>query len=177
MTLYSYMGQAPDVPDNGQYFVAPDANVIGKVRLGVGASVWFGATLRGDNEWIDIGAGSNVQENAVLHTDKGFPLTIGPACTIGHGAIVHGCEIGTETLIGMGATVMNGAKIGDGCLVAAGALVTEGQVVPDGALVVGRPAKVIRDLDEAAREKLRQSAAQYQQRGADFRETLQVIPE
>ena len=177
MTLYSYMGYAPERPKSGTYFVAPDANVIGKIRLGEASSIWFGATLRGDNETIDVGAGSNVQENSVLHTDMGFPLTIGVNCTVGHMAILHGCTIGDQSLIGMGATVMNGAVIGKNCLVAAGALVTEGQVIPDGSLAVGRPAKVIRTLDDAAIAKLGQSAAQYQKRAADFRETLKVIPD
>lgn len=177
MTLYSYNGHVPERPENGNYFVAPDANVIGKIRLGQASSIWFGATLRGDNEYIDVGAGSNVQENSVLHTDMGFPLTIGVNCTVGHMAILHGCTIGEQSLIGMGATVMNGAIVGQNCLIAAGALVTEGQVIPDGSLAVGRPAKVIRSLDDAMIAKLRKSAEQYQKRAVDFRESLKVIPE
>ncbi len=176
MTLYSYKNFAPECPENGDYFVAPDANVIGKVRLGEASSIWFGATLRGDNELIDVGEGSNVQENSVLHTDMGFPLTIGENCTVGHMAILHGCTIGNQSLIGMGATVMNGAVIGENCLIAAGALVTEGQNIPDGSLAVGRPAKVIRSLDDEAIAKLAKSATQYQKRAADFRESLAVIP-
>ena len=153
-------------------WVAHDANVIGAVSLGPGASVWFGATLRGDNEPIAIGPGSNVQEHCVLHTDMGFPLTVGPDCTIGHRAILHGCTVGEGSLVGMGAIVLNGAVIGPGCLVGAGALVTEGKTFPPGSLVVGAPAKVVRTLDEAAREAVRESARHYRANAARFRNGL-----
>ena len=153
-------------------WVAPDANVIGQVVLEDEASVWFGATLRGDNEEIRLGRGSNIQENCVLHTDMGFPLTIGADCTIGHKAMLHGCTIGDGALIGMGATILNGAKIGRGCLIGACALVTEGKEIPDGSLVMGAPGKVVRSLDAAAREKLLGSAAGYRANAARFRAGL-----
>ena len=161
MPLHALDGLWPDVPAADRYWVAPDARVIGKVTLGDEVGIWFGAVLRGDNERITIGARSNIQEHCVLHTDMGFPLTIGEGCTIGHRAILHGCTIGSNSLIGMGATVMNGAKIGDNCVIGAGALVREGKEIPDGSLVVGLPAKVIRALDETTVAKLREGASNY----------------
>jgi carbonic anhydrase/acetyltransferase-like protein (isoleucine patch superfamily) len=160
LTIYALGGRSPDLPE-GFYWVADSAHVIGEVRLSVDVGIWFGAVLRGDNEPVAIGAGTNIQENCVLHTDMGFPLTVGDGCTIGHKAILHGCTIGDNTLVGMGATVLNGAVVGRNCLIGAGALVTEGREIPDNSLVVGAPGKVIRQLDEAAVERLRQSAAQY----------------
>lgn len=158
--IYALDDITPDLhPDT---WVAPDANIIGKVTLMQGASVWFGATLRGDNERITLGLGSNVQEACVLHTDIGYPLTIGENCTIGHKAMLHGCTIGNGSLIGMGAIILNGARIGAGCLIAAGALITEGKEIPDGSLVMGAPGRVVRSLDRAARARLLQSAAGYQ---------------
>jgi carbonic anhydrase/acetyltransferase-like protein (isoleucine patch superfamily) len=148
--IYELDGQQPDLPDLGRYWVAPSAAVIGKVRLKADCSVWFGAVLRGDNEWIELGERSQIQDNATLHTDLGFPITIGPDCVIGHNVILHGCTIGARALIGMGATVLNGARIGAGCLVGAGALITEGKSFPDRSLIVGAPARAIRTLDEAA---------------------------
>jgi carbonic anhydrase/acetyltransferase-like protein (isoleucine patch superfamily) len=159
--IWELDGIAPSLPESGDYFVAPDANLIGRVVLGEAASVWFGATLRGDNEPIVLGAGSNVQENCVLHTDMGYPLTIGADCTIGHKAMLHGCTIGDGSLIGMGATVLNGAVIGRGCLIGAGALVTEGKTIPDGSLVMGAPGRVVRQLDADAIERLLDSARGY----------------
>jgi len=156
-------------------WVAQDANIIGKVVLEAGASIWFGATLRGDNEEIRVGAGSNIQENSVLHTDRGYPLVIGPDCTIGHKAILHGCTIGAGSLIGMGATILNGARIGRGCLIGAGALIPEGKEIPDGALVMGAPGKVVRMLDDAARARLLESAAHYRENAARFRDGLRPI--
>lgn len=153
-------------------WVAPDANVIGNVVLEAGASVWFGSTLRGDNEEIRVGAGSNVQENVICHTDPGCPLRIGPDCTIGHKAMLHGCTIGAGSLIGMGATVLNGAQIGAGCLIGAGALIPEGRVIPDGSLVMGMPGKVVRELDAAARAALLASADHYRQNMRRFRAGL-----
>ena len=145
----------------GAYWIAPTATVIGKVKLGEGVGVWFGAVLRGDGEPIVIGADTNIQEHAVLHTDPGFPVTVGAGCTIGHRAILHGCTIGDNVLIGMGAIVLNGARIGDDCLIGAGALVPEGREIPPGSLVLGMPGKVVRPLtaDEIARN--RASAAHY----------------
>ena len=172
--IYALDGIRPQIhPDT---WVAPDANLIGRVVLEAGASVWFGATLRGDNEEIRVGAGSNVQENAVLHTDMGFPLTIGANCTIGHKAMLHGCTIGDGTLIGMGAMVMNGSRIGRGCLIGAGALITEGKEIADGSLVMGAPGKVIRLLDDEARARLLRSAAGYQANMRRFRAGLRADP-
>lgn len=175
MTIYALDGVAPQLPEDGDVWIAPDANVIGKVVLESGASVWFGATLRGDNEVIHIGAGSNVQENAVLHTDMGYPLTVGAGCTIGHKAMLHGCTIGENSLIGMGATVLNGARIGANCLIGAGALITEGKEIPDGSLVMGAPGKVVRQLDEAAIEGLRRSAIGYQRNMRRFAKGLSAL--
>ncbi|TCO69736.1 gamma carbonic anhydrase family protein [Rhodovulum euryhalinum] len=174
MTLYALDGIAPTLPADGDVWVAPDANVIGKVILESGVGIWFGATLRGDNEPITVGAGTNLQENVVCHTDMGFPLVIGPGCTIGHKAMLHGCTIGENTLVGMGATILNGAKIGRNCLIGACALVTEGKEIPDGSLVMGSPGKVVRQLDEAAIESLRVSARNYQQNMRRFRAGLTV---
>ena len=171
--IYALDGTAPVIdPDS---WVAPDANVIGRVVLEAGASVWFGATLRGDNEEIRVGAGSNVQENCVFHTDMGYPLTIGRNCTIGHKAMLHGCTIGDGSLVGMGATILNGAVIGEGCLIGAGALVPEGKVIPDGALVMGMPGKVVRELDAEARAGLLASAAHYRERMRRFRAGLTPV--
>jgi carbonic anhydrase/acetyltransferase-like protein (isoleucine patch superfamily) len=170
MTILSLGDRHPEVEPSA--WVAPGAQVIGSVCLGARASVWFGAVLRGDTEAIAVGDGSNVQDNAVLHTDAGFPLTIGRDCTIGHNAIVHGCTIGDETLIGMGAIVLNGARIGRNCLIGAGALVTEGKEIPDGSLVMGMPAKVVRPLDDAGIAGLRASARSYQERAAHYRHAL-----
>jgi carbonic anhydrase/acetyltransferase-like protein (isoleucine patch superfamily) len=168
--IYAIDGIAPTIDPSA--WIAPDANLIGKVVVGADASVWFGATLRGDNEVIHVGAGSNVQENCVLHTDMGFPLTIGTNCTIGHKAMLHGCTIGDGTLIGMGATILNGAKIGAGCLIGACALITEGKSIPDGSLVMGAPGKVVRQLDQTARARLLASAAGYQANARRFRSGL-----
>ncbi|MEL6522795.1 MAG: gamma carbonic anhydrase family protein [Pseudomonadota bacterium] len=177
MTLYALHGTKPDLPEDGDYWVAPDANVIGKVSLGSGVSVWFGTTIRGDNEAIVLGDGTNIQENCVLHTDPGYPMVIGRDVTVGHKAMLHGCTIGAGSLIGMGATILNGARIGRGCLIGACALITEGKEIPDGSLVMGAPGKVVRQLDEAAREGLRKSAMGYQTNQRRFRSGLSVIPE
>jgi len=134
----------------GRYWVAPSAAVIGKVRLKTDCSIWFGAVLRGDNEWIELGERSQIQDNSTLHTDLGFPITIGPDCVIGHGVTLHGCTIGARVLVGMGAIVLNGARIGPGSILGAGALVTEGKSFPDRSLIVGAPARAIRTLDETA---------------------------
>lgn len=168
--IYALDGVTPTLAED--VWVAPDANVIGNVTLGAGASVWFGSTLRGDNEPMTIGAGTNVQENCVFHSDLGFPLTVGENVTVGHKATLHGCTIGDGSLIGMGATVLNGAQIGKGCLIGAGALVTEGKVIPDGSMVLGSPAKVVKELDEATRDKLLASATYYQSNAALFAKGL-----
>lgn len=172
MSLYSLDGVAPSLPEDGDYWVAPGARVMGKVTLARGASVWFNAVLRGDNEMITVGEDSNVQDGCVLHTDIGFPLTIGARCTIGHAAILHGCVIGEGSLVGMGATVLNGAEIGRGVLIGAGALITEGKRIPDGALVMGRPGKVARMLEAGEIENLLRSAAGYRANMRRFRAGL-----
>lgn len=172
MAVYALDGIAPSIEDDEAVWIAPDARVIGDVRVGRDAGIWFGAVLRGDNERITIGAGSNVQEHCVLHTDPGFPLTVGEGCTIGHRAILHGCTIGDGSLVGMGAIVLNGARIGRSCLVGAGALVTEGKAFPDGSLIVGSPARVVRQLDDAAIARLRASAQLYVANGRRFRAGL-----
>jgi carbonic anhydrase/acetyltransferase-like protein (isoleucine patch superfamily) len=165
--IYALDGIAPLI--DSRAWVADEATLIGKVVIGADASIWFGAQIRGDNEEIRVGAGTNVQENAVLHTDMGYPLTIGANCTIGHKAMLHGCTIGEGTLIGMGTTVLNGAKIGKGCLIGACALITEGKDIPDGSLVMGSPGKVVRQLDEIAQARLLASAASYQANARRFR--------
>ena len=171
--IYELDGVAPQLGQG--VWVAPDANLIGRVVLEEAASVWFGCTLRGDNEEIRIGAGTNVQESVICHTDMGFPLVVGENCTIGHRAMLHGCTIGAGSLIGMGAVVLNGAKIGRGCLIGAGALITEGKEIPDGSLVMGAPGKVVRMLDAAAQARLLQSAAHYRANAARFAKGLQPV--
>ena len=175
MTLYALNDLHPTLPSDGDFWVAPDANVIGNVLLHSGVSIWFGATLRGDNEPLEIGEGTNIQENTVMHSDVGFPVRIGLNCTIGHKAMIHGCTIGDETLIGMGATILNGAKIGSGCLIGAGALITEGKVIPDGSLVMGMPGKIVRQLDADGRAANVASAIHYQERMRTFRTGLVAI--
>jgi carbonic anhydrase/acetyltransferase-like protein (isoleucine patch superfamily) len=159
MPIYRLRGDVPQIPATA--FVAPEATLIGKVRLGEGTGIWFGAVLRGDNEMVSVGTGSNVQEGVVLHTDLGFPLTIGANVTIGHQAMLHGCTIGDGSLIGIQAVVMNGAVIGRECLVGAGAIVTEGKSFPDRSLILGAPAKLVRPLTEKEIAGLAESAADY----------------
>jgi carbonic anhydrase/acetyltransferase-like protein (isoleucine patch superfamily) len=173
MTVYRLGDAAPVIPASA--FVAPNATVIGKVALGERASVWFGAVIRGDNEWIRIGDASNVQEGAVLHTDPGSPLTIAAGVTVGHQAMLHGCTIGEGSLIGIQAVVLNGAVIGRECLVGAGAIVTEGKVFPDRSLILGAPAKVVRALSEEDVQRLRGSAASYAERAALFASNLHPV--
>ncbi|MGI9406917.1 MAG: gamma carbonic anhydrase family protein [Hyphomicrobiaceae bacterium] len=148
MALYELDGVGVTVPEDGRYWVAPDASVIGKVRLQRDSSVWFQATLRGDNELIDVGERTNIQDGCVLHTDMGFPLTLGAGCTVGHMAMLHGCTIGEGSLIGMGATVLNGVVIGANCVIGAQALIPEGKTIPDRSLVVGAPGRVVRELSD-----------------------------
>ena len=173
MTIYALGDHKPVI--HSDTWVAPDSNLIGKVVVEQGASVWFGCTIRADHEEIRIGAGSNVQENCVMHIDAGFPLTIGQNCTIGHKVMLHGCTIGDNTLIGMGAIVLNGAKIGKNCLIGAGALVTENKVIPDNSLVMGSPGKVIRSVDAALENSLTDSALHYQENMRRFRSELKEI--
>jgi carbonic anhydrase/acetyltransferase-like protein (isoleucine patch superfamily) len=175
MPLYALGEDQPVTPDNDDYWLAPDAHVMGKVTLGAGVGIWFGAVLRGDNEMITIGADTNIQEGAMVHTDMGYPATIGTGCTIGHHAILHGCTIGDNSLVGMGATILNGARIGNNCLVGANALVTEGKVFPDNSLIVGAPARVARSLDEKAAEGLRRSAESYVANWRRFKRDLRKL--
>ncbi|MGD9538926.1 MAG: gamma carbonic anhydrase family protein [Alphaproteobacteria bacterium] len=161
MTIYALNEHRVSLPEAGRFWVAPGAHVMGKVMLGLDVGIWFGAVLRGDNEPIAIGAGSNIQEGAMLHTDPGYPLTIGADCTVGHHAVLHGCTIGDNSLIGMCATVLNGAKIGANSLIGAKALVTEGKVFPDNSLIVGAPAKVVRELRSEEVAGIRKAAQHY----------------
>ena len=171
--IYALDGREPEIAPDA--WVAPEASVMGDVVLAAQASIWFGAVLRGDNERIAIGPRSNVQEGCILHTDMGFPLDVGPDCTLGHGAILHGCTLGAGCLIGMGATVLNGAVLGEGCLVGAGALVTEGRTFEAGSLILGAPGKAVRTLDDAARAALIASAASYVANAARFRAGLRPL--
>jgi carbonic anhydrase/acetyltransferase-like protein (isoleucine patch superfamily) len=173
--IYELDGYRPDLPEQGRYWIAPTATLIGKVRLKIDASVWFGAVLRGDNEWIELGERSQIQDNATLHTDPGFPMMIGPNCVIGHNVILHGCTIGANSLIGMGAIVLNGARIGDNCLVGAGALVTEGKSFPEKSLIVGAPARSIRTLDDAAIKMIAAGADIYVKRFQQYAKGLKEI--
>lgn len=175
MPIYALGPLAPKLPALGHYWIAPDAQVIGNVELGEDVGIWFGATLRGDNELILVGARTNIQERCMLHTDMGSPLTIGADCTIGHHAILHGCSIGDNSLIGMGATVLNNVRIGKNCLVGANALVTEGKEFPDNSLIVGSPARAIRTLDAGAAAQLTLSAAGYVKNWKRFAAELKAI--
>ena len=175
MTIYALDGIAPTFPEDGDFWVAENATLIGDVHIASGVLVWFAATLRGDTEPITVGAVSNIQENTVIHADPGFPATIGANCTIGHKAMIHGCVIGDGTLVGMGATILNGAKIGAGWLFGAGALVTEGIEIPDGSLVMGMPGKIVREMDDAARAGNLKSAEGYRARMRRYRTGLSEI--
>ncbi len=174
MPLYALGDKRPVFPE-GKCWIAPTAVLIGLVELHEDSSIWFGCVLRGDNEPIVIGRGSNVQENTVMHTDPGKPLTVGENCTIGHNAIIHGCTIGDGTLIGMGATILNNAVIGKNCIVGANALITEGKVIPDNSLVVGSPGRVVRAIDPAAERPPSRTAESYQKRWKVFAAELKEI--
>lgn len=173
MAIYQLGEHAPDI--DASAFVADSANLIGKVTLEANASVWFGVTIRGDNERITIGENSNIQEGTVMHTDMGYPLTLGKEVSVGHQAMLHGCTVGDGSLIGIQAVILNGAKIGKGCLVGAGALVTEGKEFPDNSLIIGTPAKVVRTLTEEDLLRLRDNAANYVERGKLFKAQLKKI--
>jgi carbonic anhydrase/acetyltransferase-like protein (isoleucine patch superfamily) len=175
MAIYELDGERPDLPADGRYWIADNATVIGRVRLKSDASVWFGSVLRGDNEWIELGHRSQIQDNATLHTDPGFPIVIGHDCVIGHNVILHGAKVGDNSLIGMGAILLNGATIGTNSLVGAGALVTEGKSFPDNSLIVGAPARVVRTLDEKAAEMIRGAADIYVRRWQRYIKGLQKI--
>lgn len=173
MSIYRYDGHEPETHE--QTYVADTADVIGRVIIEKGASIWYQAVLRGDNETITIRENSNIQECAVLHTDPGYPLEVGEGVTVGHQAMLHGCTIGSNSLIGIQAIILNGAVIGKNCLVAAGAVVTEGKEFPDNSLIVGAPAKVIRELSPEAAAKLKASASHYVSRGKAHKEKLVKI--
>jgi carbonic anhydrase/acetyltransferase-like protein (isoleucine patch superfamily) len=173
MAIYELDGTAPQLADSA--WVADSAQVMGNVVLAEDSSVWFGAVLRGDTETITVGKGSNIQDGSVLHADVGFPLTLGDNVTVGHQVMLHGCTIGDETLIGIGATVLNGAKIGKNCLVGARALVTEGKEFPDGSMIFGSPAKVVRSLTPEQIEGLRRSAQHYTENAERYRQGLKKI--
>jgi carbonic anhydrase/acetyltransferase-like protein (isoleucine patch superfamily) len=175
MPIFELDGAQPEFPANGQYWIAETATVIGRVRLKSEASIWWGAVLRGDNEWIELGTRSQIQDNATLHTDPGFPLTIGHDCVIGHNVVLHGCTIGDNSLIGMGAILLNGARIGNHCLVGAGAVVTEGKEFPDNSLIVGAPARVIRTVDEKMMKMIAGGADIYVRRWKHYAKGLKRI--
>ena len=164
--IWELEGQGPEIHPTA--WIAPDAQIIGRVRIGPRASVWFGAVLRGDNEWIELGEATNVQELSCLHTDWGFPLTIGAGCTIGHKAMLHGCIIELNSLVGMSATVLNGVRIGQDSLVGAGSLVTEGKSFEARSLIMGSPAKAVRTLDDEGVARLRRSAEHYAENAQRF---------
>lgn len=172
MTIYRLGEYEVETPDSGEFWVAPNATVLGKVALCEDASVWFSAVLRGDNELIRIGARSNVQDGCVLHTDPGFPLDIGADCTIGHMVMLHGCTIGAGSLVGIGSIVLNGARIGEGCLIGANSLITEGKEIPPRSMVLGSPGKVVRQLSEDEAERLKASAGRYVANWRRYRSAL-----
>lgn len=175
MTIYSLGETSPVLPDNDEYWIAPNAVVIGRVELKPRASLWWGVTARGDNDPIVIGEGSNVQEGSVLHTDAGVPLSIGRDVTVGHKAVLHGCVVGDNSLVGIGAVVLNRAVIGRDCLVGAGALVTEGKSFPDGSLIVGSPARVVRPLTPGEIAGLTASARHYVENWRRCRRELRLV--
>jgi len=172
MAIFELDGQAPELPGEGRYWIAESASVIGRVRLRPNASVWFGAVLRGDNEWIELGERSQIQDNCTLHTDLGFPIVIGEDCTVGHNVVLHGCIIGSRSLVGMGAILLNGARIGRNCLVGAGALITEGKEFPDDSLIVGSPARAVRNIDQKTSDMILESADIYVQRWKQYAKGL-----
>ncbi|WP_295219446.1 gamma carbonic anhydrase family protein [uncultured Brevundimonas sp.] len=175
MTIYALGDSKPQLPPQGEYWVAPSASVIGNVILQSNASVWFGAVLRGDNDPITVGPDSNIQDGSVLHTDMGSPLTLGRGVTVGHKAMLHGCEVGDYSLIGIGAVVLNGVKIGRNCIIGANALITEGKIIPDNSLVVGQPGKVVRERDPAHIAVLQMSAEHYVQNWKRFAAELRSL--
>ena len=177
MALYEIGGHEPQLPAGGSVWIAPGAHVIGDARLARGVSVWFGAVIRADNTAIVVGERTNIQEGAMLHSDADAPLVIGAGCTIGHHAILHGCTIGDDVLVGMGATVLNRALIPPGCLIGAGALVTEGKSFSARSLIVGSPARTVRELDDAALAAIRASAHEYAKRAAIYAGGLRVVSE
>ena len=173
MSVYSLDGVTPKLADD--VWIAPNAQLMGNVEMAAGSSVWFGAVIRGDNDLIKIGARSNIQDNSVLHTDPGIPLTIGQGVTVGHQVMLHGCTIGDNSLIGIGATILNGATIGKNCIIGAHALITEGKTIPDGSMAVGAPARIIKTLSEAQINMLKMSAEIYVKNAQKFASNLKEI--
>lgn len=175
MPIYALCDWRPELPPEGEFWIAPDANIIGRVRLARGVSVWFGSVLRGDNDWISVGENSNIQDLCVLHTDPGIPLSLGANVSVGHGAVVHGATVGDNCIIGMGATLLNRAKIGKNCVVGANALVPEGKEFPDNSLIVGVPGRVARSIAEDDVPMLLLNAQVYYQRWHRYREELKRL--
>jgi len=175
MAIFALDGVTPDLPGEGRYWIAESAIVVGRVRLKTDASVWFGSVLRGDNERIELGERSQIQDNCTVHTDLGFPTTVGDDCVIGHNVVLHGCSIGPRSVVGMGAIVLNGARIGSNCLVGAGALVTEGKEFPDDSLIVGSPARVLRSIDAKGAQLIREGVEEYVRRWRQYAGGLKRI--
>ena len=175
MTIYTLGDATPDLPAAGEYWIAPTASVMGRVRLLKNASIWFGATLRGDAEWITVGEGSNVQDGSILHTDPGAPLTIGKGVTIGHMVVLHGCTIGDGSLVGIGSVILNHTKVGKNCLIGARTLLTEGKDIPDNSVVMGAPGRIVRQVDDNARAILHYSAIHYVENWQRFARELKVV--
>jgi len=175
MTAYTLNGVAPTFPEGGEYWIAPNAVVVGNVILKKNASVWFGAVLRGDNDPITVGENSNVQDNSVLHTDSGSPLTIGSNVTVGHMVMLHGCTIGDGALIGIGSVVLNGARIGKNCLVGANTLITEGKEFPDNVMIMGSPGKVVRELSPEQAARMGMGSMGYVRNWQRFKAGMTVI--
>jgi carbonic anhydrase/acetyltransferase-like protein (isoleucine patch superfamily) len=175
MSVYNLGGIAPELPNDDEYWIAPNAVVVGRVILKKNASVWFGATLRGDNDPIIIGENSNVQDGSVLHTDMGSPLTIGANCTIGHLVMLHGCTIGDNSLVGIGSVILNGVKIGKNCLIGANVLLTEGKEIPDNSLVMGAPGKVVREVSAAQAQTLANGSRLYVENWKRFKSGMTLV--
>jgi carbonic anhydrase/acetyltransferase-like protein (isoleucine patch superfamily) len=175
MTIYALGDRRPELPSGGEFWVAPDAVLIGHVRLLKDASVWFGAVLRGDNDWIEVGEGSNIQDNSVIHTDPGQPTIIGANVTVGHKVILHSAIVGDNSLIGMGAILLNRCRIGKNCLIGAGTMITEGKEIPDNSMVIGAPGRVVRQLTEPQLAMLKMSASVYVHNYKRFRDQLNAI--
>ncbi|NCF78971.1 MAG: gamma carbonic anhydrase family protein [Alphaproteobacteria bacterium] len=175
MTVYALGDRTPQFPASGNYWIAPDSQVMGAIILEENASIWFGAVLRGDNEPITIGVNSNVQDGSVMHTDIGFPLTLGKNVTVGHQAMLHGCTVGDNSLVGIGATILNGAKIGKNCLIGAHALVGEGKEIPDNSMVLGMPGKIVRELDENNEKIMIASAEHYVENWKRYQRELKEV--
>ncbi len=171
MSIYALDGEKVELEAEAVY-VAPNATLVGRVRLLDGASIWFGAVLRGDNELVEIGRNSNIQDNCVCHTDMGYPLTLGSGCTVGHSAVLHGCSIGDNSLIGIGAILLNGSNVGENCIIGAGALIAEGKQIPDNSLVIGAPGRIMRQVTAEESSAIRKSASHYADNGRLYRRAL-----